>query len=238
MTEVNETREWIVAGAAIAAAFGTLSAVLLALYRDTWRERRSRPLLSLRLDPVWTESNRDLFWQQGQSPSHWLRPRVKNEKGRRSAEDVEVLVTAFYALGGDDEAWQPPLDIYPLQWSATQDPRVQIPPGVSRHVDLLMFPAPTVSDRQGGFLTAPPEDEQRTTGFICVRQEGTSANSGSAVSDQVFEHHRYRIELAVVARDIDSRAYAIEIEFDGRYRYSSDFWDEMTLTPPQPIKSA
>jgi hypothetical protein len=238
MIEVNETREWIVAGAAIVAAFGTLSAVLVALYRDTWRERRSRPLLSLRLDPNWTESNRDLFWQQGRSPAHWLRPRVKNEKGRRSAEDVEVLVTAFYALEGNEEAWQPPLDIYPLRWSATQDPRVQIPPGVSRHVDLLMFPAPTVSDGGGSFLTASPEDELPTTGFLCVIQEGASANSGSAVSDQVFENHHYRIELAVVARDIDSRAYAIEVEFDGRYRYPPDFWGNMMLTPPQPIKNA
>lgn len=238
MIEVNETREWIVAGAAVVAAFGTLSAVLVALYRDTWRERRSRPLLSLHLDPIWTESNRDLFWQQGQSPALWLRPRVGNENGRRSAEDVEVLVTAFLALGGDEEAWQPPLDIYPLRWSATQDSRVQIPPGVSRHVDLLMFPAPTVSDGQGGFLTAPPEDELQTTGFLCVRQEGPSAHSGSAVSDQVFENHRYRIELAVVARDIDSRAYALEVEFDGRYRYPSDFWGDMMLTPPHPIKAA
>jgi hypothetical protein len=69
MTEAHETREWIVAGAAVAAAVGTLSAVLVALYRDTWREWRSRPRLSLHLDPNWTESNRDLFWQQGQSPS-------------------------------------------------------------------------------------------------------------------------------------------------------------------------
>lgn len=238
MIEVNETREWIVAGAAVAAAFGTLSAVLVALYRDTWREWRSRPRLSLHLDPNWTENNRDLFWQQGQSPAHRLRLRVRNERGRRSAEDVEVLVTAFYVLGDEQESWQPPLDTCPLRWSATQDPRVQIPPGVSRYVDLLMFSAPTVSDGGGGFLTAPPEDELRTTGFLCVSQEGTSANSGSAVSNQVFEDRHYRIELAVVARDIDSRAYAIEVEFGGRYRYPPDFWGDMMLTPPQPIKNA
>jgi hypothetical protein len=238
MTEVNGTREWIVAGAAVVAAFGTLSAVLLALYRDTWREWRSRPRLSLHLDPMWTESNRDLFWQQGEAPAHWLRLRVRNEKGRRSAEDVEVLVTGFYALGEAEEAWQPPMDIYPLRWSATPDPRVQIPPGVSRHVDLLMFPAPTVSDGGGGFTVAPPEEELTTTGVLCVRQEGASTRSGSAVSDQVFENHHYRIELAVVARDIDSRAYAVEVEFDGRYRYPPDFWGDMTIMPPQPIKTA
>ncbi len=238
MTEVNGTREWIVAGAAVAAALGTLSAVLLALYRDTWREWRLRPRLTLHLDPMWTESNRDLFWQQGQAPAHWLRLRVRNEKGRRSAEDVEVLLTAFYALGVEEEAWQPPLDIYPLRWSATRDPRVQIPPGVSRHVDLLMFPAPTISDDGGGFTVASPEAELTTTGVLCVRQDGASAKSGSAVSDQVFENHHYRIELAVVARDIDSRAYAIEVEFDGRYRYPPDFWGDMMLTSPQPIKNS
>lgn len=237
MSEINETREWVVAGAAVVAALGTLSAVLVALYRDTWREWRSRPLLSLHLDPIWTESNRDLFWQQGQYPAHWLRPRVKNEKGRRSAEDVEVLVTAFYALGGEEEAWQPPLDTHPLRWSATQDPRVQIPPGVSRHVDLLMFPAPAVSDGAGGALNAPPEEALRTTGVLCVNQDGASADSGSAVSDRVFENHHYRIELVVVARDIDSRAYVMEVEFDGRYRYPPDFWGEMMLTPPRKIKN-
>jgi len=237
MTEINETREWIVAGAAVAAAFGTLSAVLVALYRDTWREWKSRPLLSLHLDPIWSESNRDLFWQQGQSPAHWLRLRVRNEKGRRSAEEVEVLVTAFYALGGEEEAWQAPLDTLPLQWSATKDPRVQIPPGVSRHVNLLMFPAPRMSDGGGGSRAASPEDELTAAGVLCVRSGGASANSGSAASDRVFENHHYRIELAVIARDIDSRAYAIEVEFDGRYRYPPDFWGDMMLTPPQLIKN-
>jgi hypothetical protein len=149
-----------------------------------------------------------------------------------------VLVTAFYALEDEEEAWQPPLDIYPLRWSATPDPRVQIPPGVARHVDLLMFPAPTVSDGQGGYSPAPPEDELLTTGSLCVRQEGASAKSGSAVSDQLFEDHHYRIELAVVARDVDSRAYAIEVRFDGRYRYPPDFWGDMMLTLPQSIKNA
>jgi hypothetical protein len=238
MTEVNETREWIVAGAAVAAALGTLLAVLVALYRDTWREWRSRPFLSLHLDPIWSESNRDLFWQQGQAPAHWLRLKVMNKKGRRSAEDVEVLVTAFYALGDDDERWQPPLDTHPLRWSAMEDPRVQVPPGVSRHVDLLTFPAPAASDGHGGYLAATPEDEPRTTGVLCVRQEGASTSSGSAVSNLMFENHRYRVELAVVARDIDSRAYAIEVEFDGRYRYPPDFWGKMTLTCPQPIEKA
>ena len=83
-----------------------------------------------------------------------------------------------------------------------------------------------------------PDDELRTTGILCVRQEGASANSGSAVSGRVFEDHLYRIELVVVARDIDSRSYAMKVEFDGRYRYPSDFWSAMTLSPPQPMKNA
>ena len=233
MTKANETREWIVAIAAAVAAIGTLSAVLVALYRDTWRQRKTRPLLSLHLDPRWSETNRDLFWQQGRSPAHWLRLEVRNGKGRRSAEEVEVLLTAFYAIGGEDEAWQPPMDTWPLKWSATRDPQVQIPPDVSRYVDLVRFPAPHVSDGGGGTSPASPDDELTTTGVLCVNREGASAASGSAASDRVFGNHRYRIELAVVARDVDSRTYDMQIEFDGRYRYPPDFWDGMTLTPPR-----
>lgn len=232
MEEVNQTREWLVAGATIAAALGTIAAVLIALYRETWREWRSRPKLSLNLDSTWSEASRDLFWQQGSAPAHWARLRVVNASGRRSAQDVEVLVTAFYALGGDDERWQPPLDTRPLPWSNTPPQggnvvtEAQIPPGVSRHLDLLQFPAPGVSDGAGGFSLADPEDEVRTTGYLCaVPDPGDPSN-------WLFENHKYRIELAVTARDVDSKVYSLEVQFDGFYRHATDFWDRMVLTAP------
>jgi hypothetical protein len=89
----------------------------------------------------------------------------------------------------------------------------------------------------GGYSVADPMKGMRTTGHLCVRDEDASVNSGSVASDQVFEKHRYRIELVVTARDIDSRAYEMEIEFDGQYRYPVDFWTDMTLTSPRSIES-
>jgi hypothetical protein len=108
---------------------------------------------------------------------------------------------------------------------------------MSRYVDLLRFPAPLVSDGGGGYSAAPPEDERITTGILCVNQDGASATSGSAVSDHVFENHHYQIELAVVARDVDSRTYVMEFKFDGRYRFPPDFWSDMLLRPPTLIEA-
>jgi hypothetical protein len=227
---VNETREWIIAGATVAAALGTLAAVLVALYRETWREWRSRPRLTLDLDPTWSERNLDLFWQQGSSPAHWARLRVSNATGRRSAHDVEVLVTAFYTVDQEEEDWQPPLDTRPLPWSNTppvdgaEVTEAQIPPGVSRHLDVLQFPAPVLSDGGGGYSPADPKDGARTHGYLRVVPDPTD------LRNRLVENHRYRINLAVTARDLDSRAYVMKVEFDGAYRWPAEFWGGMTLT--------
>jgi hypothetical protein len=140
------------------------------------------------------------------------------------------LVTAFYAVDQGEEDWQPPLDTRPLPWSNTplvNDAVVteaQIPPGVSRHLDLLQFPAPMVSDGGGGGSPADPDDAVRTHGYLRVVPDP------SDLSNRLFENHRYRINLAVTARDEDSRAYVIEVEFDGAYRWPAEFWGGMTLT--------
>jgi hypothetical protein len=95
---------------------GGLVAALVALYIGVVRDRWRRPSLSLHLKPGDLVS----LGTHGTPIAQYARLRVRNKRGRRSAQNVEVLVTAFRCLG--DPVGRPPVDTLPLIWSSLPGP--------------------------------------------------------------------------------------------------------------------
>jgi hypothetical protein len=108
-------------------ATATVLAVLVALFGPEWRERRKRPQLSLSFD-----EQRDVVPVRPAGEAKWVyaRPRVHNRQGRRTAEDVEAVVTSIQR--------EPPapseglLEGRALRWSDVDAPKVSVAPGAYR----------------------------------------------------------------------------------------------------------
>ena len=210
-------REWIIAGAAIVGAVGTVAAVAYALYRDIWRQRRHRPLLSLQFDPIPSPSNLDLV-TAGTTIMHWARLRVENKLGRKTAEEVEVLVLSFRFMDGEDSL--APLNDRLLPWVGLrsfdmQSPvsRTHIPAGIARRVDLLSI-------------------YKTEAGTACGRLEAIPTVKDGRAS---ILPGRYVVEVAVAARDIDAVRFAFEIQFDGTWSDDSGIWSHLRVSPPRKV---
>jgi hypothetical protein len=210
-------REWIIAGAAMVGAVGTVAAVAYALYRDTWREKRHRPHLSLYFDPSPSPSNLDVV-TAGKPVMHWARLRVENEPGRRTAEEVEVLVLSFRPIDGKGAL--APLNGRLLPWvglrsSDMNSPvtRTHIPAGIARRVDLLSVSKTETGHARGRLEAIPTVEDGRA-----------SVNPG-----------RYIVELAVAARDIDAVRFALEVHFDGSWSEGPEVWNHIRISPPQEV---
>jgi hypothetical protein len=212
--DVNDFREWLLVA-------GTLGAVVVALgvaFYGRLRAWRERPKLSLSFDPSAGSETLDLVsvgtLVSGNPPiSHWARIRIENGRGRRSAQDVEVLVTRFRRC--DEAAWvQPPLDTRPLRWSnstlSESDgglSRVTIPPGVARHCDLVALAPPLlVHDYEGSGSGDLDRGEFGAIATLQIDPAPTDRRHWIATG-------AYELELAICARDVNARFYSTTIEF-------------------------
>jgi hypothetical protein len=228
----NELREWL-------QVCGTLAAVIVALaiaFYGRFREWRLRPRLSLAFDQDPSSMALDAVTVGSPAGSHWARVRIENARRRRSAEDVEVLVTRFRLIGA---SWvQPPLDTRPLRWSNSIDPvsggpmtKVTIPPGVTRHCDLLPLEPPLwVRDRdREGWDPLPAETEQQ------IERGEIGASAALQIEPQPVDRRHwvnggsYELELAVCARDVDASFYTSTIEFDGKWRQGPEIWHTLRI---------
>jgi hypothetical protein len=93
--------------------------VIIALYRDTIREWRTRPRLKLdfhakKFGPLIADVELTST-SGGKVPSYWLRLLVTNGKHRRTASDVSILVTEAQRIEGTTRIWAG-LDTVPLIW--------------------------------------------------------------------------------------------------------------------------
>jgi hypothetical protein len=222
-------REVVVIATALAwiQAGGTLAAVAAALgiaWRGERRERQRQPVLSLRFDPSLEPPDfmRGMWSRHGddQWESHWVRLRVENSAGRRSADDVEVLFLSLEAL--DEAGSQRTLDVVPLRWSSTQGDaggaltRITIPPGLARHVDLLGI--------RGSCPEADPE-AHRLPVAIQVWPIPTD------------ERHRlpggrYVFHLAVAARDSDAAFFRLEVMVPGERFGAKEIREHLSVSEP------
>jgi hypothetical protein len=177
-------------------AVGTVGATWAALYvgaiRDWWR----RPKLTLLFDhgtsdAVEVGTTTSLF-------AAYVRLRVRNETGKATAEDVEVIISGASELGGKPR--EVDLDGRLLTYSNTEPPavRLHLPPGGERHVDLAY-----VLFTKLGMLPG-------TNRPVVIKVHPLPAETRLAS----MTPGRLEMELTVAARNVDAARYMLELAFE------------------------
>lgn len=213
----TQTPTWIM----IASAVGTLSAVLVALYVQVFREWRRRPKLGLA--PFSAADSDGVILRLKDEISAWIRLQVHNEPGRRTAEDVEVIVVS---IARDDNGERPPPDEPPvdlgllagrtLKWADDASSRSTIPPGMYRRIDIAHASstaddvvASGLDEPSEFWLTIHPPPQQSTRDRL---PPGT-----------------YRLVLAITARDTPTTFETIRIAFTGRWHGYEAIWSDLCV---------
>ena len=216
----TRTVEWV-------GALATVAAVVLALalaLGQAVSARRRRPQLSLAFDPG---SELDFIRGVGLGSggeSHWLRLRVRNKRGKRSADDVEVLLVSVAGGPAHSIVHATPLDVTPLRWSTTTDrdcrplTRLTVPPGLERHVDLLAL-------REPDEMFSPKPGQTSAIAVLQVWPEPADRRHWLGGKDC------YVITLAVAARDADARFYELRLDWDGLW------WDAIGIREHLVVRS-
>jgi hypothetical protein len=200
---------------------GPFVAAAVALYlaqAAERRQRRQRP--DLRLLYEHTQSD-DLALAFGRHEAHWVRLRVANRWGKRTAEDVEVLVVDVRPRDGKGS-----LNGWVLQWSnargADGQPltRQTIPPGVARHIDLVCV-KPKLFDADGD--SAPVEGESDASFELRVVPIPRDERRWLAGASNT-------VLLALMARDTDAAYYAVKIDHDGKWWSAEHVREHLTVS--------
>ncbi len=209
------------AWATAVAAVGTLAAVAIALYRDSWRAARRRPHLDLSFAEPRRASSPAGFSGGIQGYLSPVRLRVTNAPGRDTARDVEVLLSAWWDGKQPSGRWYQTLDNRPLPWADEYETglditRATLAPGVGRQMEFLRFGRPhdvqrvlAGKVRAKDFITPVTPGEysyaSRWAFFVAPPFDGTTAHT-------LESHLRYRVRLLVTARDVDAVAYDAVLE--------------------------
>jgi hypothetical protein len=145
----GDLRTW----ATVFAAVGTVGALVYVLFRDLWLANRRRPRLDLRFHG--TGADQVIVPTMGGTAAAYVRLRVANEKGKDTADDVQVLVTEIERQDSTSQAT--PVGL-PLVWSGSLPASTNAPvhPGVERYIDLLHVIWPI--DSEGAALHAEADE--------------------------------------------------------------------------------
>jgi hypothetical protein len=222
--------EVVTAIASVVVGIGTVGAVLVALFGQSWLERRRAPKLSLQLG-----LNSDgMEWMETTGPADPVTLRVIADAGKRTAVDVEVLITASWTVAseGGSSVGYVVLDHYPLAWfraaglsgSSTRldgpVTRLNIAPGTVREVELLRIgrpmalydyldwprPPPTAGRPQGG-PSAPERFALMHAAAFAVGPCSDELGSEVLLGDHLIFHLR----LTLTARDTDTVTYETDL---------------------------
>ena len=208
----GQTPVWI----DVLTAVGTVAAVVAALYISVYRERRRAPRLSIDLS-----SGGLMGYALGEedhgNTSGVLTLAVRNAPGRRTAEDVQVLLTVWQPKGG------PFLQRYRLvtgrrlPWwygdgtqlgldAVTQE---AVGPGMSRHVALVMVGHPKLLHERLGLSPSWDEMDEADRGFWREHRHGvwvvSPMDTGSATWLKIGASMEFAVTLC--ARDVDARTF-------------------------------
>lgn len=205
------SNDLVIAIATCFAAVGTVLTVVIALCRDFFYERWVRPKLKIGFDPVERRSNLDLVTVGPiDDRVHWVRLRVSNA-GRRSAEKVEVFLLRCERRDG--AGTQTPVNERPLSWSGVREPddvtritRTIIPPGVTRHIDLLSIQKED-GEAKASLRVVPVPREDR----------------------HKFLRGEFQIELVLAAQDVNARLYKGSIAYDGGWAEGDEMWQHVEV---------
>jgi hypothetical protein len=205
-------------GATVAAAIGTVGAVLYALYRDLILANRRRPRLDLLFDP--TGPDAVVVGTLGGTDSAYVRLRVTNAKGKDTADDVQVLVTEVLTLDGSETT---PMGL-PLTWSGTFPPTTVGPvhPGAERYIDLL-------------HVDWPAHDEMD----IVRKWTGEEPAQLDVFPKPAGRQHvlapgrtQYVVRVKLLARNADAVGYEIVVVWDGKWSGKAAMWAHLHVQPP------
>jgi hypothetical protein len=212
------------------AAFGTVAAAVIALGVASWawlREGRRRPRLRLLYDHRGIDFAADVPQNDGRD-HHFVRMRVENRSGRRSAEEVQVLTVALARDG--KLVMERSFGGYAFKWSLTHAGRTSsmttltVPPGMARRVDLLQLPEP-----------ASATGDRAKHG-----EEGADLRLQVEPTPPDTRHHlgagRYTIYVVLTARDTDAAYYAVDVEHDGRWWSGDEIRGRLRLSEPRALK--
>jgi hypothetical protein len=204
--------DWIIAASSVLAAGGTVAAVLIAVDRDWIREKKRRPKLEMSFEPVDRLQNLDMVTVGPEHDLvHWIRPRVSNANGCRSAEKVEVFLLRCEQR--HPRRARAPVNERPLSWSGVRESdgvtritRTVIPPGVTRHIDLISIQREK-GDAKASLRVVPVPREER----------------------HKFRRGEFDIELVLAAQDVDATRYIGSIIYDGEWAQGDEFWGHIDV---------
>jgi hypothetical protein len=193
--------------AAAVAAVGTVAAVMVALFYQPLREKRAKP--ALRLDPP-ADSSFGLPADFDTLTTVTLR--VVADRGRKSAEAVEVLVTAMWRAGSPDAYLHTQFDSQPLPWYRSDEvdgdlARIHMAPGTSRQVEILKVGSPIGLYE---WLNWPKNGFQNETAAFTVPPKPRWPGS----SPLVQAYLDWRIRFFLTAKDVDSIVYEADLKLE------------------------
>ena len=186
-------------------AAATTVGVLIALFAPPLRAWWRRPILTVDYDGV----RSDPYWDRiSPTPdAFFLRVRVRNARNCDTATDVQVLVSSYRAadLGLEGRA---------LEWSgqrAWSDPpitRLDIPPGLQRHADVLQIGPAEPAQAGPDMPPATDGDTEAPLARLCVFPKP----AGSAHLIPEGDHH---VTVVVTATNANPVGYRFTIVYDG-----------------------
>jgi hypothetical protein len=107
--------------------------------------------------------------------------------------------------------------------------RLAIPPGVARHVDLLLLHRPSVPDGGGGSVPVSDEGEHEAVASLEIYPRPRTGT-------QFFGAGGYTIVVAVTARDTDAAFYSIDVTFDGLWWGADKIREHLKVGEPVPTR--
>lgn len=213
-------------GASVIAAIGTVAAVLVALYLPLVRERRREPRLSLSLG----RQAHGVELRQGVTGQvNRLRLKIMSEPGRKTAHNVEVLLSAAWPMPSMPDKEFLVVDHEPLKWfgggaSVAPATRISLAPGVSREVSVIWIGRPLDLYKTMG-MGGPTEEE------VALADSGASDDRWITEAFGVFDvqpgpdygslflepHLAYKLRLDVTAQDIETVSYEVKLYVQPRW---------------------
>lgn len=227
--ETNDWLDYLVAFSTALAAFGTLAAVLVTLYFNVWRSRAGQPKLSI--DFI-EESEFGVGWTPAEPSDEFdsfgLTKIVRNERGRTTAHDVQVLSNLAIEL--DSGEWHDHFIQQPLVWAFAKrrggvgSIYTDIPSGVGRRIFTIL-----IGDPNAVYAQFHPYHREQVAGPASghhLDDEGNpmidSMPIAGAVAfhplnqdniEWIYRERKYRFRFTITARDVDAVVYETFLTF-------------------------
>lgn len=215
VAEESDWRLW----AGVASAVATTAAVVVALFRESFRDYWTRPRLRMLPFDMREADGVEMLSPDKTIEEAWVRMRIQNN-GRRTARMVEVMIDGLVPddFGAEaerrEEKFRRQQDAAnvgrQLKWADRATETVDIPARTSRRLDLfhLLTDEPRYVTK-GGEIAVPI----RLTLF-----------PPSKVERQILPALRYRLLLTIVGMNVRPVGYELDIRFGGVWREQGGIW--------------